>query len=303
MRKFTTMPLLLIATIVLGLQLFTVHPVQAQTSTPPVDTESVFLSHYRAIEAGDVETAMQYLADEYISVILPPPPGTEPVVIGSEPYRPTVEYLVSDNLRYDFVSLAAQGDTLTFHALVYSDLFEFAGVYPINFSGTAVVKDGTILSETWVMDPNDDQRLAAALSEKANINVVDQLYQELFVQGNLEIADEIIAPDFINNDFPEDPPGPEPIRQTSIDLRNAMPDLEITVSQWLAEGDLVASNVTFRGTFTGEFIGAPPTGDPIEWSQIDIHRIDENGQIAEVWHPIPLTLFEAIGYQLTPPSE
>jgi len=82
----------------------------------------------------------------------------------------------------------------------------------------------------------------------------------------------------------------------------AFPDLRVTVEQWIVEGDMVATLVTFWGTHQGELLGVAPTGKPVEWSHIDIHRV-EGGRITELWHPGLFELIQLqIGYQLVPPA-
>jgi predicted ester cyclase len=63
---------------------------------------------------------------------------------------------------------------------------------------------------------------------------------------------------------------------------SAFPDLAIVDSFTIAEGDIVASRWTARGTSVGEFMGLPPTRAVIEFTGVTMYRI-ENEQIAEVW--------------------
>ncbi len=63
----------------------------------------------------------------------------------------------------------------------------------------------------------------------------------------------------------------------------AFPDMQFTVEDVVAEGDKVFSRVRIQGTNTGEMMGMPPTGKPmdIEWL-MSITRIAD-GKIAEEW--------------------
>jgi predicted ester cyclase len=65
-------------------------------------------------------------------------------------------------------------------------------------------------------------------------------------------------------------------------VRSAFPDLTLTADEVVAASDRVAILWTMSGTHQGEFLGAPPTGNSIATSGIDIYRI-ANGQIAEIW--------------------
>jgi steroid delta-isomerase-like uncharacterized protein len=63
------------------------------------------------------------------------------------------------------------------------------------------------------------------------------------------------------------------------------PDLEVTVEQMIAEGDMVASYQRYTGTQQGDVEderGVPATGLATEWVSMGLFRI-ECGKIAEVW--------------------
>ncbi|HEX2031006.1 MAG TPA: ester cyclase [Actinomycetota bacterium] len=73
------------------------------------------------------------------------------------------------------------------------------------------------------------------------------------------------------------------------------PDLQTTVEDVIAEGDRVVVRATLRGTHSGEFGGIPPTGRPIEISDVDIFRVHE-GRIVEVWAgPDRLGMMQQLG--------
>ncbi len=64
--------------------------------------------------------------------------------------------------------------------------------------------------------------------------------------------------------------------------RSAFPDTQITIEDQLAEGDMVATRWTARGTHQGELMGVPPSGNRVEVAGITISRI-EGGKIEEDW--------------------
>jgi predicted ester cyclase len=65
-------------------------------------------------------------------------------------------------------------------------------------------------------------------------------------------------------------------------LYRAFPDLHITVEDVIAEGDKLVERDTVTGTHQGEFMGLPPTGKTVSYSEIFIMRF-VNGRIAEIW--------------------
>jgi steroid delta-isomerase-like uncharacterized protein len=107
-------------------------------------------------------------------------------------------------------------------------------------------------------------------------------HEEIFNQGNLDVADEIFSPDFTwyEANLPPLPKGPEGIKIFATMLGGAFPDFHLTLEDTIAEGDKVVNRWSFRGTHRGEFNGVPPTGREVTTSGIDIWRI-EGGKIVE----------------------
>lgn len=65
-------------------------------------------------------------------------------------------------------------------------------------------------------------------------------------------------------------------------MMQAFSDIELEVVEQVAEGDLVASLLTLKGTHTGEFLGHPPTGKRISCTLMGLVRV-ENGKVIEHW--------------------
>ena len=65
-------------------------------------------------------------------------------------------------------------------------------------------------------------------------------------------------------------------------LRSAFPDFKATIDDMLADGDRVATRMTWTGTHQGEFMGIPPTGKRISIQVIDFVRFAD-GRFAEHW--------------------
>lgn len=78
-------------------------------------------------------------------------------------------------------------------------------------------------------------------------------------------------------------------------IRQAFPDFQIVIEDQIAEGDKVATRVTFLGTHTGSFRGVPPTGGRIVYRGIALDRILD-GKVVEMWHEVDtLGMLEQIG--------
>jgi predicted ester cyclase len=155
--------------------------------------------------------------------------------------------------------------------------------------------------EAWVMTAESQARLAAALARQEQQAVVERLYAEVVNQKELSSIDELYDAAVIDHAL--DDRGAQAVAANLTDLLTGFPDLQATADLWLSEGDLITTRVTFSGTHQGEWAGVAPTGKPVTWSQIDIHRV-HNGKITEVWHTVPVAdILQQLGYELVPPTQ
>lgn len=111
-----------------------------------------------------------------------------------------------------------------------------------------------------------------------------QIYEEMFNKGNLAIADELIAPDFLNHEAPPGSNrGPELMRRLITMLHTAFPDVHYTIEEMLAEGDMVSCRMIMNGTHQGSFMGIAPTGRSVR-QQAQMHLVRfRNGKVIEHW--------------------
>jgi steroid delta-isomerase-like uncharacterized protein len=109
-------------------------------------------------------------------------------------------------------------------------------------------------------------------------------FDEIWNNGNLDVADELFSPDYVNHDpvSPEVPPGPEGVKQTARMYRRAFPDLRFTIDEMLAAGDKVITRWIGEGTHRAPLRGLPASGRQVRVSGISIHRI-AGGRIVETW--------------------
>ena len=258
----------------------------AQEEDAPMGAKAIWLAHYNAVAAGDLDTAMQYIDEGVVSIVLPPPPGTDPVSVGKTAFGESETFLISDHISFEWLSIQEQGDTLTFRVRVSNDFFRQLGVSPIGFDGTAVMRNGLLISDTWLMDKVDLARLDKAVARMINMGVMDRFYREIWSEGTMETLDEIIAEDFIDHFSGKN--GREEFRSTVTLFRSAFPDLDVTYENALADGDLVVAQVTFIGTYAGgefgEVFGVPDSaiGKQITLTGVDYARIVD-GQYVEGW--------------------
>ena len=131
------------------------------------------------------------------------------------------------------------------------------------------------------------------MAAEENKATARRMVEELFNQGgDLDAADEIFAPNYVSHEPAfGDLHGAEAVKHFAATERQAIPDLQNTVEDQVAEGDKVATRFRGRGTHTGETEAfGPPTGNSYEVTGITLQRFDEDGKIVEDW-----TIFDALG--------
>ena len=108
--------------------------------------------------------------------------------------------------------------------------------------------------------------------------------EEIYAQGNLELADELIDPDFQDHEpaHPERPDGPEGVKQTVKSLHGTFRDLRFEVEDEIAEGDKVVQLVVMSGRHAGPLMGREPTGKKFAVRHIYIWRIADD-KIVDHW--------------------
>ena len=122
------------------------------------------------------------------------------------------------------------------------------------------------------------------MSTELNKKVASQLIEEIMNQGNLSLAGDLIAPDFIEHEeLPLGMPhGSEGFALMLTMMRSAFPDFKAKMEDMIAEDDKVVIRMTWTGTQQGEFMGLPPSGKSFSMGVIDIFRMAE-GRIVEHW--------------------
>ena len=125
--------------------------------------------------------------------------------------------------------------------------------------------------------------IAPPVDTEANKALTRRIYEEIVNQKNLDIVDEVFAPDHVEH-MPPNPDihGSEGMKQFFAMLFAGFPDIQFTVEDQIAEGDMVATRWINTGTHQGEFMDIPPTEAQAVTTGVCIFRI-ENGVIVEDW--------------------
>ncbi len=122
-----------------------------------------------------------------------------------------------------------------------------------------------------------------------NEALVRRFFEDFCNGRRSEVADEIIAPDYVSHG-PQAPPaeGPDGVR-ARVGLYQDSVDGHWNVVEMFSSDDRVVARWTGTGSHRGELMGLAATGKPIDVDAISIFRIAD-GKIAEEW-----TVWDALG--------
>jgi len=129
--------------------------------------------------------------------------------------------------------------------------------------------------------------------------IVVRFLEEAWNNGNLDVVDELIAPEYrLHASAPPlplfgGPPIPEGtvltpaerIKQSIRLRRAAFPDWRVGVQRLVVQGDTVATLQYGTGSHLGEYLGVPPTGRTATMTSMSLRRI-AGGRIVEEWQVI-----------------
>ena len=130
-----------------------------------------------------------------------------------------------------------------------------------------------------------------------NKDVVRRFVAEVFVAGNAEAVDELVAGDFVPPSWPStgDPRGD--LKRSIERVGAGLADVVFTIEDLVAEDDRVAARLTTSATQVGEFIGMPPSHRRYTIEEIHIFRIHD-GQVVEHWHQFDrMSLMQQLGVE------
>ena len=108
-----------------------------------------------------------------------------------------------------------------------------------------------------------------------------------FNQNDLDVIDELIAPEFVlhgNAMVPQGLRGPEEFRELCVRLRGAMPDAYHPIDNLIAERDVVLIHLIFQGTFSNEWQGMRPTGERVSFGLLNFWRLKDGKAVELFWN-------------------
>jgi hypothetical protein len=121
------------------------------------------------------------------------------------------------------------------------------------------------------------------MSNDSSLNLAYRWFIDLWSQGNLDVADEIIAPDYAPVWIQIPKKGPEQVKHEVRYFRSVFPDLQYEIIDSAAFPDKVWIRYKGVGTQKGAAWGFAPTNKPAEFEGVTIFTINQAGQISDRW--------------------
>ncbi len=149
-------------------------------------------------------------------------------------------------------------------------------------------------------DPKTPQVIRQETSTEDSASLIRRFYDEIFNQGRLDVADDLVSPGFVDH-IPWPMPGratqgPGAVTWFASMYRTAFPDLHVEIDDLIVVDDRIITRVTWCGTQQGQLMGAQPTGKRVRVSGIDIVRVS-GGQLVEHWGQIDvLGMLSQLGF-------
>jgi predicted ester cyclase len=138
-------------------------------------------------------------------------------------------------------------------------------------------------------------RKRAIIKEDDMVNIthnkeIVRRFFDLISEGRTSGVEDIVSPDWVNND-PSLPPmrGLDGARQLITLFSTGFPGARVKIINLIAEGDTVAGYFTFDGEHKGKFLDFPPTGKKVSAYGCGLFRIHD-GKLIE-----NRVVFDALG--------
>src|SRR5215212_1882887 len=119
-------------------------------------------------------------------------------------------------------------------------------------------------------------------AEETNKALARRFLEEL-VKGNLDVIDELLAPDFVDRSLmPGQGSTREDFKRSVAEILDAISTTSYTIEEQIAKNDTVVTKYRESGVMRRKIAGIPPMEEERTVQGIYIHRIS-GGKITEEW--------------------
>jgi predicted ester cyclase len=126
-----------------------------------------------------------------------------------------------------------------------------------------------------------EEAAVSSEAEEKNKALVRRFLEEQ-AKGNIDIIDELLAPDFVDRSLlPGQEPDREGYKRSTVEINALFSNQSITIEEQVAEGDKVVTWFTGSSTHDlGPFMGIAPTSKRHTFTGVNLHRV-VGGKIVE----------------------
>ena len=112
--------------------------------------------------------------------------------------------------------------------------------------------------------------------------IVRRFIDEVFVKGNVDAVDKLVAHDFVPHSWPSVAPGTDSLKQAVNRVSAGLSGVSMKIEDMISQDDKVAVRLTAHATHQGDFMGLPATGKSYTISETHIFHM-RDGKVAEHW--------------------
>ena len=147
------------------------------------------------------------------------------------------------------------------------------------------------------------QPVEKGITEEEAQNLVER-DMGIWNEGNLAIADELIAPDYVQRSTAnsEDLIGIDAFKELITNVRTQFPDFKITVEELIIKDDKIVWRWIMTGTNTGTTSDIPPTGKKMQCEGVGILHVVDGKIVERLIYYNEADMLTQLGYTIAPPT-
>ena len=122
------------------------------------------------------------------------------------------------------------------------------------------------------------------MAQSQNVAAIENAVAQMN-SGNLEGYLEMYSDDLTLHGYPPGVEGKAGVSEFYAGFAKALPDVELTAEDVIADGDKVAVRYRIQGTHSDELMGVPATGNKVDVDGQSFFRF-EDGRVVERWQAL-----------------
>jgi steroid delta-isomerase-like uncharacterized protein len=131
------------------------------------------------------------------------------------------------------------------------------------------------------------------MSTSTNKELVRRFFDERWNHGNLDVYDEMLAPNLNVKDY----------KEWAQNVHATFGNIQMTILDILAEDDQVALHWRVAATHRGDFLGVAATGKPVTFQGIALLRVVDGKILDDIAYWDDLKILQQVGATSVPEKE